>query len=101
MTVLVTGFPGFIGGRLVGALLRDSADVRIACVVEPAMAGRAREQAASLDGDRVELLEGDITARRLGLPDADYERGWPPSSRPSTTWPPSTTSPSRSRSRPA
>ena len=74
MTVLVTGFPGFIGGRLVGALLRDSADVRIACVVEAAMAGRAREQAASLDGDRVELLEGDITARRLGLPDADYER---------------------------
>jgi thioester reductase-like protein len=74
VTVLVTGFPGFIGGRLVGALLRDSADARIACVVEPAMAGRAREQAASLDGDRIELLEGDITARRFGLPDADYER---------------------------
>ena len=57
------------------ALLRDSADVRIACVVEPRMAERARRQAAGLsDSARVEVLEGDIAERRLGLPDEAYER---------------------------
>jgi thioester reductase-like protein len=74
LTVLVTGFPGFIGGRLVEALLRDSAGARVAAVVEPRMAERARELAAKLDDGRIEVLEGDITERRLGLSDAAYGR---------------------------
>ena len=74
MTVLVTGFPGFIGGRIVGAMLRDSGDARVVAIAEPRMAGKALEQAAGLAGGRVEVLEGDITQRRLGLSDADYER---------------------------
>ena len=43
-------------------------------LVEPRMAGRAREAAAKLDGERVEVLEGDISDRRLGLSDDQYER---------------------------
>jgi thioester reductase-like protein len=74
LTVLVTGFPGFIGGRLVEALLDDSPDAHVAAIVEPRMGETARELAARLDGGRIEVLEGDITERRLGLADADYER---------------------------
>src|SRR4051812_5920077 len=38
------------------------------------MADRAREVAARLDGQRVEILEGDISDRRLGLGDEQLER---------------------------
>jgi thioester reductase-like protein len=72
LTVLVTGFPGFIGGRLVEALMRDSAEQVVAAVVEPRMADKARELGAKLDGGRVRVLSGDITERRLGLGDEDY-----------------------------
>lgn len=68
MTTLLTGFPGFLGTRLVARLLDDRADLRIVCLVEPRMAARAREVAAGLPGgDRVEILEGDITDPKLGL----------------------------------
>ena len=74
MTVLVTGFPGFIGGRLVQALLEEAPDSRVVALVEPRMADKAEELAAKLDGGRIEVLAGDITERRLGLGDEDYER---------------------------
>ena len=74
MTVLVTGFPGFIGGRLVQALLEEAPDSRVVALVEPHMADKAEELAAKLDGGRIEVLAGDITERRLGLGDEDYER---------------------------
>ena len=38
------------------------------------MAEAARQAAAELDGERIEILEGDIAERRLGLADADWER---------------------------
>jgi thioester reductase-like protein len=73
--VIFTGFPGFIGRRLVARILSDDADARVVALVEPKMIAAAREAAAKLDGgDRIELLEGDITDRRLGLKDAEYER---------------------------
>jgi thioester reductase-like protein len=43
-------------------------------LVEPRMEPRAREVAAGLDGDRIEVLAGDIGDRRLGLSAQDYER---------------------------
>jgi len=70
----VTGFPGFIGTRLVAGLLERDPGLRVAVLVEGRMAGRAREAAAAIDADRVEVLEGDIGDRRLGLSSADYER---------------------------
>src|SRR4051812_38260590 len=72
--IFFTGFPGFIGSRLVDSLLRADDAIRVAPLVEPRMADRAREGAGRLGGDRVEGLEGGITDRRLGLGDDDYER---------------------------
>jgi thioester reductase-like protein len=74
LTLLVTGFPGFIGGRLVRELLRASPDARVVGLAEPRMEDRAREAASRLDEGRVEVMLGDITKRRLGLSDEDYER---------------------------
>lgn len=70
----VTGFPGFLGRRLVRTLLEADADARVVALVEARMADVAREAAAALDGDRVEILPGDIADRRLGLTDDAYER---------------------------
>jgi thioester reductase-like protein len=71
---LLTGFPGFIGRRLVRTLLEDEAEVRVACLVEGRMEGEARSAAAEIDGKRIEVLRGDITDRRLGLGPESYER---------------------------
>ena len=68
MTALVTGFPGFIGRRLVRRLVDDGA--RVVALVEGRMAGKAREIAP----EGVEVVEGDITERHLGLDDATWER---------------------------
>ena len=70
----LTGFPGFIGRRLVERLLAENADLRVAALVEPRMAEAARAAASELDADRVEVIEGDIGERRLALADADWER---------------------------
>jgi nucleoside-diphosphate-sugar epimerase len=73
-TALVTGFPGFIGRRLVARLLDGDPKVRVAALVEARMAEQAREAAVDIDPERVEILPGDIAERRLGLADGDYER---------------------------
>src|SRR5262245_5696979 len=74
MTELVTGFPGFIGRRLVAALLERDPEVRVTALVEPRMLEAARPVADSIGDERIELLAGDITDRRLGLEADDYER---------------------------
>lgn len=66
--MLLTGYPGFIGRRLADRLAEAGA--RVTALVEPRMAAAAREAS----GGRVEVLEGDIAKRRLGLADADWER---------------------------
>src|SRR4051794_12651048 len=71
---LLTGFPGFIGRRLAARLLAADADARIVALVEPPMLDAARTAAGEVDSDRIELLPGDISERRLGLADDDYER---------------------------
>ncbi|WP_154793370.1 SDR family oxidoreductase [Occultella kanbiaonis] len=70
MRSLLTGFPGFIGTRLVRALLDDD-DVAVDALVEPRMLDRARAAAREFGG-RVRVLEGDITEPRLGLDEATY-----------------------------
>jgi thioester reductase-like protein len=69
-TALLTGFPGFIGRRLVRRLLADHDDLEVIALVEPRMASAARE----LVQDGLEILEGDISKRHLGLGDDDWER---------------------------
>jgi thioester reductase-like protein len=73
--IFLTGFPGFIGSRLAERLLSEDPQARIAALVEPKMADRAREVAARLDGgDRIDVLPGDISEIGLGLAPDDHER---------------------------
>jgi thioester reductase-like protein len=72
--IFFTGFPGFIGRRLVRDLLERAPKARVAALVEPRFASAARDAAAALDAERIEILEGDIADRRLGLDDSTYER---------------------------
>lgn len=70
MTAFVTGFPGFLGRRLVDGLVARDADRRVICLVHPSQLDAARAAA----GERVEVLAGDIAERDLGLSPADHER---------------------------
>ena len=73
-THLVTGFPGFIGRRLVAALLQDDSLDRIVALVEPRMLPAATAAAAEIEhGERLDVVAGDITDRRLGLEAAAYD----------------------------
>jgi thioester reductase-like protein len=70
-----TGFPGFIGKRLVARLLRDDPELRVAALVEPNMVERARAAAGDIEGgDRIDVMPGDIADRDLGLPAPDLDR---------------------------
>jgi thioester reductase-like protein len=70
-TVFVTGFPGFIAGRLIQRLAADGG--RLMLLVQPALVTRAQQDvkriaaAAKVPGDRFRILEGDITKENLGL----------------------------------
>lgn len=72
--ILFTGFPGFIGTRVVRALVEADSDVRVAALVEPRFAERAREVAGRIGTDRIEVLEGDISERGLGLDEETLAR---------------------------
>jgi thioester reductase-like protein len=76
-TVFLTGFPGFIAGRLVERLAQEGA--RFLLLVQPAFAERARGEVARLSEktgatpERFRVLEGDITREDLGLSAPDLE----------------------------
>jgi thioester reductase-like protein len=73
--VFFTGFPGFIGRKLVSRILADDPEVRVAALVEEKMADDARKCAEQYDAsDRIDVITGDIGERRLGLPDETYDR---------------------------
>ncbi|WP_156689182.1 SDR family oxidoreductase [Mycobacterium sp. Marseille-P9652] len=76
MTVLMTGFPGFLGSALLPNILKRT-DGSATCLVQPkyrAAAQRRAEQLCTSDPfleGRIQLAEGDITEPGLGLaPDA-------------------------------
>ncbi len=70
MTDFLTGFPGFIGRRLVRHLLSEDPDRPVVALVEPRMLNAARGVAP----EGLEIVAGDITKRRLGLDDATWRR---------------------------
>ncbi len=67
---LITGYPGFIGRRLVALLREEQPELDLVCLVEARMAETARDLAPA----GVEVVVGDIAERRLGLDDADWQR---------------------------
>ena len=72
MTVLITGFPGFLGAALLPGILRRT-DSTAMCLVQSKFAALAKRRVAELGTadpsfrGRIELVEGDITQPGLGL----------------------------------
>ncbi len=74
MSVLMTGFPGFLGSALLPRLLARHPRTTALCVVQPQHLADARARLVELDphtAGRVRLLEGDITRPGLGLSQED------------------------------
>jgi thioester reductase-like protein len=80
-TIFFTGFPGFLGSRLVPLVLERDPDATVACLVQGKFADLAQSRVdelvaadRSLEG-RIELVEGDLTAPDLGIAErADLAR---------------------------
>jgi thioester reductase-like protein len=76
-TVFLTGFPGFIAGRLVRRLA--SAGARLLLMVQPAFFEQARQEIAQIvaaeqvSANNLLILQGDITAENLGMSAFDLE----------------------------
>ena len=76
-TIFLTGFPGFIAGRLVERLAREGA--RFHLLVQPAFGARARQEIARVSertgapARNFRVAEGDITRTDLGLSREDAE----------------------------
>jgi thioester reductase-like protein len=73
MTVLFTGFPGFIGMRLLPRILERKPGARIECLVQEKFLAPAREAVHTLEKShkkargRIGLVTGDITVQGLGI----------------------------------
>ncbi|HEY1905487.1 MAG TPA: SDR family oxidoreductase, partial [Myxococcaceae bacterium] len=70
---LVTGYPGFIGKRLVEHLAQQG-EGRIYALVQPRLLDEARGLASRVQGTPVEVLAGDVTDLHLGLSGEEVER---------------------------
>ena len=76
--VLFTGFPGFIGERLLPRLLQRRPQAEYLCVVQPAFAAAAERSVAAIAAalphthGRIRLVRGDITLPDLGLEDLSF-----------------------------
>ena len=77
-TIFVTGFPGFIAGRLVERLARE--DARFILLVQPSLVARAQTDITTIvaktgaDVANFAIVEGDITSPDLGLSPEDFAR---------------------------
>jgi thioester reductase-like protein len=76
-TVFLTGFPGFIAGRLLKPLAQE--DARFLLLVQPQLLERAHRELELLSHQtekplsNFRILEGDITQTNLGLSSTDLE----------------------------
>src|SRR5262245_57487283 len=73
-TYLVTGFPGFIGRRLVEQIARSDPKGHIYAVVMPRLLEDAKRFRDGLRGAMVELVEGDVVDMHLGLSGEEYQK---------------------------
>lgn len=75
-TLLFTGFPGFLGSRLLPRVLRRDPELTATCVVQRKFLPLARERAAEIERrepqlrGRIHLVEGDVTSPDLGIADS-------------------------------
>ena len=80
-SLLMTGFPGFLGSALLPRLLARRQQVGTAiCLVQSRHLEMARERVSEIEADhphargRIELVEGDITAPGLGVANGTQDR---------------------------
>lgn len=77
-TIFLTGFPGFIAGRLVERIATNGAQFLL--LVQSHFIKRAREDAARIANktnvsvERFRIVEGDITRAGLGMSEEDLKR---------------------------
>jgi thioester reductase-like protein len=75
--ILFTGFPGFIGARLLPRLLELLPGSRFRCLVQERFLDAARKSIAQIEKShahtkgRIGTIVGDITSERLGLSSSD------------------------------
>jgi thioester reductase-like protein len=74
--ILFTGFPGFIGERLLPRLLERRPSAAFVCLVQPRFADAAARSRADIEArhphtrGRIRIVDGDITRPGLGLDEA-------------------------------
>jgi thioester reductase-like protein len=73
MNILFTGFPGFIGARLLPRVLELKPGARVSCLVQEKFLETARDAAGAMERahphtrGRIDLVVGDITVPGLGI----------------------------------
>jgi thioester reductase-like protein len=76
----MTGFPGFLGAALLPRLLGRDEHAQVLCLVQARHLAAARQRVRAIEeqlpgaADRVELVEGDVTAPGLGVSPAGQVR---------------------------
>jgi thioester reductase-like protein len=74
LSILFTGFPGFLGARLLPRILEGRPGARALCLVQQKFLEVARDAATLIEGahrharGRIELVPGDITVQGLAIP---------------------------------
>ncbi len=72
-SAFVTGYPGFIGKRLVKYLAQVNPGGHIVLLVQEKFVEEATGYVAQLKGARVEIISGDIVDMHLGLAGPEYQ----------------------------
>lgn len=73
-TYLVTGYPGFIGKRLVERIAKEAPRARVYLLVQPKFVEEAQRYVKSLELVRADVLTGDVVDMHLGLSGEEYQR---------------------------
>jgi len=71
---LITGFPDLLARGMVKQILSVNPDAQITLLIPPDLLAQAKPRIASLRGQRIEVLTGDITDMHLGLSGDEYVR---------------------------